>query len=60
MPARVDDLLGEPDNLGCIYERQMKRMPDPSYSQLRQVEEIFLKIIPFLLEPQRTHWNTIR
>ena len=42
MPAKVDDLIGEPDNLGCIYERQMKRMPDPSYSQIRQVKTKYL------------------
>lgn len=44
MPARIDDLLGDADNLGCLYEKQMKRMPDPSYSQLRQVISIFLCI----------------
>ena len=43
MPANIDDLIGEPDNLGCIYERQMKRMPDPSYSQIRQVYH-FIKL----------------
>lgn len=36
-PAKVDDLLGEADNLGCLAEKQMQRMPDPSYQQLRQV-----------------------
>ena len=36
-PAKIDDFIGEPDNLGCLAERQMKRMPDPSYQQLRQV-----------------------
>jgi len=42
-PAHIDDLIGATDNLGCIYEKQMKRMPDPSYCQIRQV---FIIIIP--------------
>lgn len=60
MPAKIDDLLGEPDNLGCIYERQMKRMPDPSYSQIRQVP--FLKTLiktRFSKEREGVHRNAV-
>ena len=43
-PANIDDLIGATDNLGCIYEKQMKRMPDPSYSQIRQVIIIIITL----------------
>jgi len=57
MPAHIDEMLGEPDNLGCIYERQMKRMPDPSYSQIRQVTRNSEQNLLNLIEYKRIHWH---